>query len=63
MGADVNTNNAACNGSSTAIHCSVDVGVELDSFYGFGKPGDEPHKKALFSKSKNLLEDCTAISK
>lgn len=55
MGADVNTNHAACDGSSTAIHYTVDVGVELDSFYGFGKPGDEPHKKSLFRTVLSFL--------
>lgn len=61
VGADVNAPNT-CNGGTSSVHYSVDVGVELDSFYGFGKPGDEPHKKAIFTRSTNLLKDCIAIT-
>lgn len=61
IGADVN-NPSVCNGGSSSIHYSVDVGAELDAFYGFGSAGDEPNKKNLWSTSKNLLKDCIAIT-
>lgn len=61
MGADVNAPNT-CNGGTSSLHYSVDVGVELDSFYGFGKAGDEPHKHAIYRKDIPLLKDCIAIT-
>lgn len=60
-GADVNAPNTCDNGTSS-LHYSVDVGVELDSFYGFGKPGDLPHKNAIYQRSEPLLKDCIAIT-
>lgn len=61
IGADVNQP-GTCNGGTSSIHYSLDVGAELDAFYGFGKPGDEPNKKSLYSVSKNILKDCIAIT-
>ncbi|OAA75794.1 hypothetical protein LEL_07782 [Akanthomyces lecanii RCEF 1005] len=58
IGADVHEPSACSNTNS--VHFSVDVGVELDSFYGFGKPGDEPHKKAIYQKDHPLLKECIA---
>lgn len=59
IGADVHEPSACSNTNS--VHFSVDVGVELDSFYGFGKPGDEPHKKAIYQKDHPLLKECIAF--
>ncbi|XWX00145.1 hypothetical protein V2A60_008164 [Cordyceps javanica] len=59
IGADVHEPSACSNTNS--VHFSLDVGVELDSFYGFGKPGDEPHKKAIYQKDHPLIKECIAL--
>lgn len=59
IGADVNTPSTC---GTTSVHYSLDVGVELDSFYGFGSPGDEPNKHAIYQKDHPLLQDCIAIN-
>ncbi|OAA72459.1 hypothetical protein ISF_01532 [Cordyceps fumosorosea ARSEF 2679] len=58
VGADVHEPSACSNTNS--VHFSLDVGVELDSFYGFGKAGDQPHKKAIYQKDHPLLKECIA---
>ncbi|KAM3530738.1 hypothetical protein NHJ13051_001178 [Beauveria bassiana] len=59
VGADVHEPSACSNTNS--VHFSLDVGVELASFYGFGKPGDEPHKKVIYKKDHPLLKECIAL--
>ncbi|KAM3556210.1 hypothetical protein MY1884_005183 [Beauveria asiatica] len=59
VGADVHEPSACSNTNS--VHFSLDVGVELASFYGFGKPGDEPHKKIIYKKDHPLLKECIAL--
>ncbi|KAM3511093.1 hypothetical protein MY11210_005267 [Beauveria gryllotalpidicola] len=59
VGADVREPSACSNANS--VHFSLDVGVELVSFYGFGKPGDEPHKKVIYQKDHPLLKECIAL--
>lgn len=57
-GVDVNSP-TKCGDNS--LHYSLDLGVDVDTFYGFGKAKDEPHKKTVFTRSENLLQDCIAI--
>lgn len=61
MGADVNAPNT-CGGGTSSLHYGLDVGVEVDTFYGFGKPTDQPNKHAIYQKDHPLLKDCIAIT-
>ncbi|KAK5988392.1 hypothetical protein PT974_12546 [Cladobotryum mycophilum] len=50
------------NGGTTGVAYSVNVGMEVDAFGGFGSISDQPHKTALYTKNAPIVNDCVRIT-
>ncbi|PTB65832.1 hypothetical protein BBK36DRAFT_1159957 [Trichoderma citrinoviride] len=52
---------AACGNSPGEVSLSLDVGVELDGFAGFGGSGDRPNQATVFQKDAQVFNSCLAV--